>query len=154
MNDFDEMLETLRTFSLQAVTVTRRTYPEILEEPGSYRKVAKETFKIMQGGLFADVLRLPGAGAVAVLHLQPTLNIHAVLWGPPLEDIQGAWLENTGDSSEAFVEPIYDLEGWCRYMQRLPEELDPVDLVRRWKAAPRALVRYWGGFSSNRKPSR
>lgn len=151
MDSLDEMLSTLRTFTLQAVTVTRKTYPEILEEPGKYRKVVNETFQMMHEGLFADALGFPGAGAIAALHLQPTLNIHAVLWGPPLKDIQGAWLAVTGDSKEALVEPIYKLEGWCRYMQRLAEELDPVDLVRRWKAAPRALVRYWGALSSNRR---
>jgi hypothetical protein len=51
MSDLDERLHVLQSYTLQAITVTRKTYPEILKEPGRFRKVVQETLKMMQEGV-------------------------------------------------------------------------------------------------------
>ena len=139
------------SYRLQALTVTRRTYHEHRESRRSYRELVK-TIKIdFKTILKQGYLAALGIGAIINIHLQDNVHIHALYWGPEIDqnELSASWYSITRDSSHVDVKyPVdeNDIEAWFWYMNKL-HQIDPRDLIFYWEATRRMrLASSYGYF--------
>jgi hypothetical protein len=156
-----DALTRYKDHSLQAITLTRRTFRDHHQDPALYRELAINTRKVCFGEEFhRGHLAAPGTGAIVGLHLQDNVNLHALYWGPVSDKrkLAESWSSITRDGSDQVdcqrLHGPDDVENWLAYINLTPKNTTPESLVRNWKATSglRRLERY-GVFRKSCPPT-
>jgi hypothetical protein len=135
-----DALTRYKDYSLQAVTLTRKTFRDHHEDPALYGELARHTMVCFREEFNRGHLSAPGTGAIVGLHLQDNVNVHALYWGPASDraKLSESWSSITRDGSDQVdcqrLHGPEDVERWLAYINLTPKNTTPESLVRNWKA--------------------